>query len=147
MKKTSISGSVAAFIEAAAYVHGIIIFVIVLNFNKADSVSQKLSLLMNNQGVFLSAYFIIYILFGISLVFLTISLYKVFKESGSVITSYIFSFGIIWAVLVTATGMIHNISIGYLSEIYSNDPSQAEITYSVLHIITEGIGGGNELSQ
>lgn len=145
MKKSNILGSVAAFIEAAAYVHGIIFFAVVLKYNEAVSNSDKLVLLIDNQSMMLTAYFVIYLLFGIALVFLSVSLYKALKRNGSELATTVYSFGIIWSTVVIATGMIHNISIGYFVKLFEINPGQAETAFATLRLITEGLGGGNEI--
>lgn len=145
MKKSNLSGSVAAFIEAATYVHGIIFFAVILKYNEAVSNSDKLALIIDNQSMMLTAYFVIYLLFGIALVFLSVSLYKALKRNGSELATAVYSFGIIWSTLVIATGMIHNISIGYIVKLFEINPGQAETVFATLRIITEGLGGGNEI--
>jgi len=145
MKKSNILGSVAAFIEAAAYVHGIIFFAVIMKYNEAFSNSDKLALLIENQSMMLTAYFVIYLLFGIALVFLSVSLYKALKRNGSELATTVYSFGIIWSTVVIATGMINNISIGYLVKLFEINPGQAETVFATLRLITEGLGGGNEI--
>jgi len=54
-------------------------------------------------------------------------------------------FGIIWVGLVIASGMIANIGLNSVITIGVKEPENAMIIWSSVSIISEGLGGGNEI--
>jgi hypothetical protein len=55
------------------------------------------------------------------------------------------AFGLIWAGLVIASGMISNIGTAVVVDLYSTDPNQAATTWLAISPVVEGLGGGNEV--
>jgi hypothetical protein len=55
------------------------------------------------------------------------------------------AFGLIWAGLVIASGMISNIGTTVVVDLYSTDPNQAAATWLAINPVVEGLGGGNEI--
>jgi Domain of unknown function (DUF4386) len=56
------------------------------------------------------------------------------------------AFGLIWAGLVIASGMVANISLGTVVDLYGKDPAQAASVWLALSSVEEGLGGGNEIA-
>ncbi len=54
-------------------------------------------------------------------------------------------FGIIWVGLVIASGMIGNIGLNSVIASGIKEPESAMLVWSSVSIISEGIGGGNEI--
>ena len=53
--------------------------------------------------------------------------------------------GIIWATVVIASGMIHNIGMENVVNLYGTDPAQAGTVWLAISAVVDGIGGGNEI--
>ena len=51
----------------------------------------------------------------------------------------------IWAALMFATGMISNIGIEAVADLADTDPDRAATVSSAIDVVTNGLGGGNEL--
>ena len=54
-------------------------------------------------------------------------------------------FGIIWASIIIASGMIYNIGIESVAVIFGDNPDQAATVWLAIESIFEGLGGGNEI--
>jgi hypothetical protein len=55
------------------------------------------------------------------------------------------AFGLIWAGVVIASGMIFNIGMGVVVDLYSTDPAQAGTVWLAIDSVVNGIGGGVEI--
>ncbi len=133
-------GGISALIMAAAYVVGI-----VLNFTLLDSSGivdpiKKVAFLIDNQGITYVWILFIYVIFGISLVVLALALYERLKSGSPAMAQTATAFGLIWAGLVIASGLVYNIGLGKVVEIYGNDPAQAASFWMVIVAVHSGIG-------
>ncbi|WKV10597.1 hypothetical protein [Marivirga harenae] len=139
-------GGACAIFEGLIYIVAFIIYGAILVYPDATaSANERLNFLTENHLTFSLLTFTSYILFGIVLVVLVIAIYHRLK-TYSLISSQITSvFGVIWAGLVIAGGMIDNISLNAIIEMGSKEPENAMLVFSATNIITEGLGGGNEI--
>ena len=55
-------------------------------------------------------------------------------------------FGLIWAGLILASGMVANISLEQIVRLAAVDPEEAATLWLALTTVEEGIGGGNEIT-
>jgi hypothetical protein len=55
------------------------------------------------------------------------------------------AFGLIWAGLVIASGMIANLATGVVVDLYSTDPAQATTVWLAVSPVINGLGGGDEI--
>jgi hypothetical protein len=55
------------------------------------------------------------------------------------------AFGLIWAGLVIASGMVANIATGVVVDLYGTDPAQATTVWLAVSPVIDGLGGGNEI--
>ena len=54
-------------------------------------------------------------------------------------------FGLIWAGLIIASGMIFNIGMDNVVDLFGTDPAQAATVWLAIESVFEGMGGGNEI--
>jgi hypothetical protein len=85
------------------------------------------------------------VVFGVFLVVLALALYERLKAGSPAFTQIAATFGIIWAGLVIASGMVANVGTGVVVELYSTDPAQAGSAWLALDVMIRGLGGGNEI--
>ncbi|MCC6985157.1 MAG: DUF4386 family protein [Anaerolineales bacterium] len=144
MKTLNKFGGYAAFYLAAAYITGITIFMVVLDYLNITNIDQKLSLLVEKQAMFYSTNLLMYVFFGIFLVVLTLALHERLSPSAPALTKIATTMGLIWAGSLIASGMISNAGIAPVVSLYGTDPEQAALTLiTVETIATNGIGNGN----
>ena len=141
-------GGAAAVLAAATFVFGFAMFATVLSdYTTGDpSPAESVAFVADNQTALYIWNLVIYILFGVALVPLALALHERMRRAAPVLTRAATAFGIIWAGLVLATGMIANIGLGTISDLYDVDPTRAEPVWSALDSIQNGLGGGNEIT-
>lgn len=140
-------GGVAALIMAATFVVGIGLAVTVLapyQIGDLDPV-QKVAFLADNQAIMYIWNQIIYLVFGVFLVVLALALYERLKAGSSAMVQTATAFGLIWAGLMFASGMVFNIGMGTVVDLYGQDPTQAGSIWLAISSVQDGLGGGNEI--
>lgn len=143
-------GGVAALIGAATFILGFVILVTLLgaatDYGTLDITPvENVEFLVDNEAVLYIWYFIIYVVFGIVLVPLVLSLLERLRADATFISRTAAALGIIWAGLVIASGMIANVGAGVVVELYGDDPELAGTVWLSLHFVVDGLGGGNEV--
>ncbi len=136
-------GGFAALYAGLAYVVGIMGFLLILEWPN-DPV-QQVEVLVNLQVTQHILYLIVYQIWAVFLVILTLALYERLKEETPAVMQIATAIGVIWATLVIASGMIFNIGMDNVVNLYKNDPAQATTVWLVIESVCDGIGGGNEL--
>ena len=99
-------GGVAALIEAATYVVGLVLFAAVLapyTIEDPDP-GESVAFLADNQAIMYIWNLIIYVVNGVFLVVLALALHERLKVGSPAIVQTATAFGLIWAGLVVASG-------------------------------------------
>ena len=143
MKTLQKFGGFAALYAGIAYIVGMVGFLLVVGW--PDDPAQQVNVLVNNQVAQHILYLIVYQIWAVVLVVLTLALYERFKASSPAMMQIVTAIGIIWATLVIASGMIFNIGMENVVNLYGKDPAQATTVWLVIESVTNGIGGGNEI--
>lgn len=142
-------GGIAALIEAGTFIIGFWVYVTMLGpagyTSTMIDTTRKVSFLVENKTFMHVWYLIIYVLFGIMLVVLTLSLDERLKENAPILARLSTAFGLIWAGLVIASGMVANIGTAAVVNLYGIDQAQAAALWLVLDFVVNGLGGGNEI--
>jgi hypothetical protein len=138
-------GGLAALTEATIYVAGIVYFLVVLDYANVTGASQQVELFVANETSLYVMNLLIYVVFGVVLVALVLALHDRLKVGAPTTMQAATAFGLIWAGLVIASGMISNIATGVVVDLYSTDPTQAAATWLAINPVVEGLGGGNEI--
>ena len=140
-------GGIAALVNALAYVAGFVGLLSLLDLYYSGTLppSGKVTFLLDNVAFFQAWNLVIYIIFGISLVVLVIALNSRLKTDSPVIMQMATAFGLVWAGFVIASGMIANVGLNVVVDLYAIDPAQASLVWVAVSAVQEGIGGGIEL--
>ena len=141
--KTQKIGGFAAFYLAAAYITGIVIFLVVLNYQSITDPAQKVALLVEKQGVIIWTNLLMYVFFGLILIPLALTLYDLLKSGSPALSRFATVVALIWAGSLIASGMISNAGIAPVVALYAKDPAQAALTWQTIESIASGIGNGN----
>ena len=145
MKNLQKMGGVAALYEAAAYLIGFALWIGVLNYSSDLEPAQKVASFVNNLSLWYILNLVVYIIAGFFLVVLVLALYDRLKTSSPAIMQVATAIGLIWAGLVIASGMIANIGIENVVNLYNTDPAQAAPVWVAIDSVRDGLGGGNEI--
>lgn len=140
-------GGIGALVAAATFVFGFALFATALSdYTTGDPTpAESVAFVADHEGLLYLWNAVILILFGIALVPLVLALYERMRPGAPVVAPAAAAFGIIWAGLVIAAGMIGNIGLGAVADLQETDPGQAEGVWSALDSVQNGLGGGNEV--
>ncbi|GHB46674.1 hypothetical protein GCM10007094_39990 [Pseudovibrio japonicus] len=143
------TGGVASLIAAATYIVGFALLSTLLVEAGAGEDGDDVNMFafeMSNQGLMYLWNFIIYIVNAVFLVVLVVALHDRLKGAAPGLSQIAAAFGLIWAGLVLASGMLANISLAEVSALYELDQDRALAMWATLGNVQEGIGGGNEIT-
>ena len=143
MKTLQKLGGMAALYLATAYLVGIVLFLVVLDYPSITDPAQKVALLVEMQMVTYLTNLLMYVIFGVILVILALALYDRLKTGATTLVQVATVIGVIWAGSLVASGMIANAGIAPVVALYAEDPSQAALTWLGIETVANGIGNGN----
>jgi hypothetical protein len=136
-------GGIAALYLAAAYLLGIGLFLIVLDYPNIVEPAQRVALLVDKQMVIFATNLIMYVIFGLFLIVLALALYERLKVGTPAMMQVATAIGIIWAGSLIASGMVLNAGIAPTIALYGKDPAQAALTWQGFEVVASGLGNGN----
>ncbi len=143
MKTLQKFGGFAALYMAIAYLIGMTIFLVVLDYPSITDPLQKVALLVEMQMVTFSTNLLMYVFFGIFLIVLSLALYDRLKSGAPAMMQVATVIGIIWAGSLVASGMVSNAGIAPVVALYAKDPAQAALTWQGFETVASGLGNGN----
>ena len=143
MKTLQKFGGFAALYLAVAYLIGMVIFLVILDYLSITDPAQKVALLVEMQLVTYSTNLLMYVFFGVILIILSMALYDRLKSSAPAIMLVATAIGIIWAGSLIASGMVSNAGIAPVVALYAKDPAQAALTWQGIETVANGLGNGN----
>lgn len=139
------AGGVAALIEALAYVSGFAVFLIFLDASNYVGPLQKVAFVVENQITLYLGLMATYVLTSIGLVVLATALHERLKLGSPALMQIATVFGIIWAGLIIASGMVAISGIETVVALYETEPDRAGSVWLAIATVHEGLGGGIEL--
>ncbi|MFD2917147.1 hypothetical protein [Psychroserpens luteus] len=139
-------GGICSILLGLIYIIAFIVYGGILDFPKADATDiERLNFLSDNYVILSTINLISYVLFGILLAVLVVSIHQKIKDYLPNLSILASVFGIIWVGLVIASGMIANIGLNSVIQIGIEEPQKAISIWSSVGIVSEGLGGGNEI--
>lgn len=139
-------GGSAALTQAAIYIFGFILLIGSLNPEASSlSINERLAFLSSNQALYQLWIFVIYVLFGVVLVFLSFALNGILKAKQPILSGIAVIFGYVWSVLVIASGMITNIGLEAALAQQPKNIQQASQLWLTIETLQNGLGGGVEV--
>ena len=141
------AGGIAALVEAFAYIAGFTIMATLLNPGDTQgwTPDQKLSFALERQSTFQALTILIYVVFGIALVFLAVALHERLSSRSSDLMKIATPFGLIWAGLVIASGMVGSVGLEAVAALHAQDAAHAASVWTAIGAIQDGLGGGVEI--
>ncbi len=142
MKNLQKMGGIAALIGAATNLLALVVFLTILapTGYGSDDPGQVVAFLANNQAFIRVWYLIIYLVFGVSMIFLALALFERLKAGSPALAQAVITLGLIWAVLIIVNGTlsIHNVST--IVKLYGENPVQAATVWLTLDSVETGLG-------
>src|SRR5512141_281012 len=143
MKTLQKFGGFAALYMAVAYLIGMVLFIVVLDYPSITDPAQKVALLIEKQMVIFSTNLLMYVFFGVFLIVLSLALYHRLNSGAPAIMQVATSIGIIWAGSLIASGMVANAGIAPVVALYAGDPAQAALTWQAIETVANGLSNVN----
>ncbi len=145
MSKLQKWGGAAALYEALAYIIGFVGFIAVVNVGGIADPLAKVAAIEANQGLLTALHLIVYVAWGAMLVVLSLALHERLNGRVSALARTATAFGLIWSVLVIASGMIYNVGMETVVSLQAANPEQAATVWLAIESIFNGLGGGVEV--
>lgn len=143
MKTLQKFGGIAALYMAVAHLIGIVIFIVVLDYLNITDPAQKVALNVEKQTVIFSTNLLMYVIFGFTLIVLSLALYDRTKSGAPALMQVATAIGIIWAGSLIASGMVANAGLATVVALYAKDPAQAALTWQGIEAVANGLGNAN----
>lgn len=145
MKNLQKLAGISAISEALIYIVAFIYFGAFWAYPSTASPAEKMAYLAENHLIFSTMYFLMYVVFGVFLAVLVVGLHEKLKHTKNPAIALGSLFGVIWVGLVIASGMISNIGLAHAIELMDTNPEKAFDIWITVSLLTESLGGGNEL--
>ena len=145
MKYSQKMGGVAALYEAAAYILGMIGFLTVVDVSSVADPVQKVAIMADNLAFLYILHLIVYVVWGIFMIVLALALYERLKAGSPAIMQIATVIGIFWGCVIIISGMIHNVGMQNVVDLYGVDPTQAGTVWLTIDSVLGGLAGSNEL--
>ena len=145
MKNLQKMGGIAALYAGAAYVVGMVGFLTVVDVSSVADPVQKVALMADNLAFLYTLHLIVYVVWGVFMVVLSLALYERLKAGSPAIVQTATVFGIFWACVIITSGMIHNIGMENVVDLYGKDPAQAATVWLAIDSVLGGLAGSNEV--
>lgn len=140
----------AAITAGATYIIGFWVYFTVLGPAQygAASVptSEHVRFLIEQEALMISWNLVIYVLNAVLMVLIVIGLHDRIQQGQAVLARIAAAFGLVWAGLILAAGMVFNVGIARIIALHPHDPAAAESLWHAVVAIGSGLGGGNEIT-
>ena len=144
MKTLQKFGGIAALYEAAAYIIGMIGFLTVVDVSGVADPVQKVALMADNQAFLYIMHLVVYVVWGFFMVVLSLALYERLKASSPAMMQIATIFGLFWGCVIILSGMIQNVGMLNVVDLYGKDPAQAGTVWLTIDSVLAGLAGSNE---
>jgi Domain of unknown function (DUF4386) len=139
-------GGIAALIGAATNLMALGVFAVLLipkGFGSENPDPTKIvAFLADNQAWMRVWYQIQYLVFGVSMIFVSLALYERLKAGLSALAQTVTIIGLIWAISVIVIGTLTISNLSTVVKLYGENPAQAATVWWTLGSVENGLGGG-----
>lgn len=141
--------AIAANLSAMSFITGFALYFTLLMDARYPRVDldpmPQLQFLIENEALLHGWYLVIYVFFGVCLVVLCLALHQRLQSKAPLLTRVATSYGLVWVVLVIASGLVATIGNNLSIAVYARDPDQSAILWLLVQTICNALGGGNEI--
>jgi Domain of unknown function (DUF4386) len=140
-------GGMAALVAAATFVFGFVMFASVLSdYTSGDPTPREsVAFLVDHQAALYIWSFVILVVFGVALIPLVLAIHDRLSAVAPGVAPIATVLGLVWSGLVIAAGLVANVGMRSVVDLYDDAPSRAETVWSSVDAIQNGLGGGNEV--
>ena len=139
-------GGLAALYLALAFVAAMPFFLVFVKYPNVVDPVEKVALLVRHHGSMGLMYLVSYVIFGIVLAVLALTLYPRLKDGAPILAQAATAVGLLWAFALVASGMIFNAGMAAVVDLHGTNPTQAVAAWQAIEPVAQGLGGsGGEL--
>lgn len=147
MRSLQRAGGIAAHIASGTFVAGLLMLVLLLGdfadpATPADAVAE-----LTTHGSLITVWVLVTtVVFGAALVPLSLALRQgAGSDDGSELARVAAPFGLIWAGVIIAAGMVWTVGYHAVSDLAAQDADAAGALWRTVDTVGDGLGGGNEV--
>jgi hypothetical protein len=139
-------GGLAALYLAVAFIVAMPYFLVFVKYPSAAGPTAKVAVLVNHHASMRVMYLITYVVFGLFLAVLALTLHARLNDRAPTLTLVATVVGLMWAVVLVASGMIFNAGVAAVVGLHGAHPEQAVSAWQAIEPVANGLGGsGGEL--
>lgn len=140
------AGGVAALYLALAYLAAMPYFLLVVDYQGATTAAEKVALIVNNYSSMYAMYLATYVVFGIVLGVLALSLYDRLRAAAPSTARIATTVGLLWSFVLVASGMVQTYGMTTVVALAKASPAQAQSAWQAIEPVALGLGGaGGEI--
>jgi hypothetical protein len=132
-------GGFAALYLAVAYLIAMPYFLLFVKYPDVVDPAEKVALLADHHASMLVMYLVTYVIFGIVLAVLSLALHRRLKDRAPVLAQVATAVGLIWAVVLVASGMIFNAGAAAVADLHGTNPDQAISAWQAIEPVAQGL--------
>jgi hypothetical protein len=136
-------GGLAALYLAAAYLLAMPYFLVFVKYQGVVDPAKKVALLVGNVDSMRAMHLITYVIFGVVLAVLALALHARLKDGAPGLAQAATAVGLIWAVVLVASGMVFNAGMAAVVGLHATSPAQAVAAWQAIEPVAEGLGSGS----
>jgi hypothetical protein len=146
MKNLQKVGGIAALYSGAALLFAMVGYLLIVGTLDVVSPVEKVAQLVENQAFLYLLNMIVYVIWGITMVPLSLALYDRLKTDSPAMMQVATAIGLIWACIVIASGQVSNLGMTTVVDLYSKDPTQAVTAWLAYDSVAMGLSSaGGEI--
>jgi hypothetical protein len=143
MKNLQKMGGIAALIGAATNLFALVMLITLAPSGlDSDDPGLAVAFFADNQAFMRVLNIVMYLVFGVSLIFLSLALYERLKAGSPVLAQAVTTFGLLWAFLVIVIGTLSINDVSTVVKLHGDNPAQAATVWLMLDSVETGLGGG-----
>jgi hypothetical protein len=140
------AGGWAALYLSLSLIAAMPYFLLVVNYEGATTAAQKVGLVIANYGTMYAMTLADYQFFGFALAVLSFALYDRFRDSAPFMARLATAAGLLWAVVLFASGMIETFGMTTIVDMYRTNPAGAINAWGIIEPVANALGSaGGEL--
>jgi len=140
------AGGLAALYLALAYLIAMPYFLVAVNYPGVTDPLEKVALLAKHQGSMTAIHLMTYVVLGVVLAVLSLTLYRRMKDEAPVAIQAATVVGLIWSFVLVASGLVFIYGMETAAALYETNPAQAVAAWQAIEPVAEGLGGaGGEI--
>lgn len=139
-------GGVAALYLALAYVAAMPFFLLLVDYPAAETPSEKLALITAHHDSLYAMYVITYVLFGVALAALVLSLAERMGDRPGMVGRLTTFLGLAWSVALILSGMVFTFGMSTVVSVADRSLDEAAAAWLPIEAVAQGLGGaGGEI--